>query len=479
MSSVLVVVGTDHHPFARAVEWADRWAQAHPDDQVTVQHGSSAPPARARGVAVVAPAELDGLMRGADVVITHGGPGTISAARAAGHVPLILPRDPSHGEHVDDHQMRFSAWADEHGLGSRADLGTLDERVARALGSGGTRRDLEQDDAQVAASVQRMVTLLGSPASRSVAADAPTVLYLGGFGRSGSTLLERMLGTIDGVVPLGEVVHLWERGLVDNELCGCGEPFSDCPFWTRVGETAFGGWRNVDLAQVRRLRQAVDRQRRAPLTLLPSPPLAVRKDLARYTDLYRRVYQAAVDVSGARVVVDSSKHASLAIALEHDRHIDLRVLHVVRDPRAVAHSWAREIARPESRPGTSMPRLSPANASGQWLSNNLLVDALRLTGLPVHLLRYEELVTAPQETVDAAWQGLRLPGPSRMRMLDATTLDLEPIHSVAGNPMRFRHGPTPLRPDDAWRQHMPSGDRRAVSAMTAPLRWRLGYRGVL
>lgn len=477
MSAVLVVVGTDHHPFARAVAWADRWATEHPGDDVTIQHGASLPPSRARGVAVIAPAELEGLMRTAAVVITHGGPGTIAAARAAGHVPLILPRDPAHGEHVDDHQMRFSAWADEHGLGTRVDHATLDATVARALSTGGTRRDVSHDDEQVAASVQRLVSLLGSAARRTVAADAPTVLYLGGFGRSGSTLLERMLGTVEGVVPLGEVVHLWERGVAEDELCGCGEPFSRCPFWTQVGDRAFGGWENVDLAEVHRLRGAVDRQRRAPLTLLPSPPLDVRKELARYTDLFRRVYQAAAAVSGARVVVDSSKHASLAIALQHDRHIDLRVLHVVRDPRAVAHSWAREVARPESRPGTSMPRLSPADASGQWLSNNLLVDALRLTGLPVHLLRYEDLVARPQAAVDAAWQALDLPGSSAMRMIDSTTLDLEPIHSVAGNPMRFRHGPTPLRSDDAWRRDMPAGDRRAVSALTALLRWRLGYRG--
>lgn len=473
---VLVVVGTDHHPFTRAVAWADAWATAHPDDAVMIQHGASPAPTRASGVAVVAPAELDDLMRAADVVITHGGPGTIAAARAAGHLPFVLPRDPVHGEHVDDHQMRFSAWADRHGLGVRVDLGTLDQRVTAALAGNGTRRDVEADSSHVAASVDRLTAVLGSSARRPVAPDAPTVVYLGGFGRSGSTLLERMLGTIEGVVPLGEVVHLWERGVADDELCGCGEHFSACPFWSQVGERAFGGWDQVDLAEVRRLRDAVDRQRRAPLTALPSPPLSVRKDLAAYTELYRRVYRAAADVAGARVVVDSSKHASLALALQHDRHIDLRVLHVVRDPRAVAHSWAREVARPESRPGTSMPRLSPARASGRWLSNNALVDAVRLTGTPVRLLRYEDLVAHPQETVDAAWRGLDLPGSGTMAMVDPSTVDLTPIHSVAGNPMRFRHGATPLRSDDAWRTAMPTGDRRAVGAMTAPLRWRFGYR---
>ena len=47
-------------------------------------------------------------------------------------------------------------------------------------------------------------------------AGAPRVLFIAGTGRSGSTLLERLLGQIPEVAPLGEVVHLWERGVIDN-----------------------------------------------------------------------------------------------------------------------------------------------------------------------------------------------------------------------------------------------------------------------
>ncbi|HQY33445.1 sulfotransferase [Actinotalea sp.] len=476
-ASLLVVVGTDHHPFDRAVAWADAWAHGHPEDRVTIQYGTSTPPAAASGVDVVAPAELDRLMHEADVVITHGGPGTISAARAAGHLPLILPRNPAHGEHVDDHQMRFSAWADRHGLGRRCvELGELTATVEAALLGEGTRAAAPAEDDRVAGSIRRLSDLLAAPdRGRRLALDAPTVVYLGGFGRSGSTLLERLLATLEGTVALGEVVHLWERGIAADDLCGCGQAFSSCPFWTQVGEAAFGGWDQVDLDEVRRLHAAVDRQRKAHLTLRPSPPLQVRKDLASYTSLYRAVYDAALAVSGARTVIDSSKHGSLAIALGRDHHIDLRVVHVVRDPRAVVHSWAKEVERPETRGRDSMTRFSPVTASALWASNNLLIDAVRLVGAPVHLVRYEDLVARPQQTVDAIWAGLGLPGPTTLPMVDDTTVELGPIHSVAGNPMRFRHGPTVLRTDEAWRTMMPRSHRRLVGALTAPIALRFGY----
>lgn len=85
------------------------------------------------------------------------------------------------------------------------------------------------------------------PATTDDAAAQPVrLLYLAGIGRSGSTLLERLLGEVPGVCSLGEVTHLWRRGVLRNERCGCGTPFLDCPFWRKVGESAFGGWRSAD-----------------------------------------------------------------------------------------------------------------------------------------------------------------------------------------------------------------------------------------
>ncbi len=90
------------------------------------------------------------------------------------------------------------------------------------------------------------------------------VLYLGGLGRSGSTLIERLIGQLPGVCPVGELVHLWERGITAGERCGCGEPFRECPFWQQVGKAAFGGWDEVEVSRVAALRARVDRNRFIP-----------------------------------------------------------------------------------------------------------------------------------------------------------------------------------------------------------------------
>ncbi|MER7211007.1 sulfotransferase [Streptosporangium sp. NPDC000239] len=310
--------------------------------------------------------------------------------------------------------------------------------------------------------------------------DSPSparVVFLGGLGRSGTTLLERLLGEVPGIAPLGEVAHLWTRGVLANEDCGCARPFGTCPFWREVGARAFGGW-SEDLAErVVTLGLRVDRTRRIPaLARFLAGGRSSRRPaaLGEYVAAHRRLYDAASEVAGCPVVVDSSKHASLAFCLAASG-VDVHVVHVVRDPRAVAHSWHRRVIRPES--GSPMTRWSPGRTSVHWLAQNLGIELLARGGVPVTRVRYEDLVRAPAETLGhlAARIGL----PVGLDFLTGEKALLSRAHTVAGNPMRFAVGPIGLVPDDAWRTAAPVLHRSLVTALTWPLMIKYGYRGRL
>ena len=475
---ILILVGTDHHQFDRLVAWADRRQRAHPDEDVFVQYASSQGPEHASGSAFLSPLDLEAAVRDADVVITHGGPGTINNARVGGHCPIVVPRDPTRGEHVDDHQCRFAVWASDRSLIVRvAEVTDLDASIA-ARGDQGTRVASQAlQDTEVTVDRLRLLVAGTGPGRRGrvVPADAPTVLYIGGSGRSGSTLLESMLARLPDVVVLGEVAHLWQRGLRNDELCACGEPFSGCQFWIDVGASAFGGWAEVDPEHVLTLKDAVDRQRRMLKTGKRHPGKAMRAQIIEYAEYYRRLFAAARDVSGASVVVDSSKVAPTALAYSHHRHIDLRVMHIMRDSRGVAYSWSKAVARPETHSEELMPQLSAYRSTKYWLSHNASIGLLRHRGVPLTRLRYEDLVADPGPVVQKAWQSLQLPGPGELPLVDRTTIELLPTHSVAGNPSRFRHGVTTLRPDSAWREELPERDRLLVTALTLPALAACGY----
>jgi UDP-N-acetylglucosamine transferase subunit ALG13 len=106
---VLVSVGTDVHPFDRLVSWIDAWAAMHPSVAVFQQIGNSNAPRHTPSARLLPIDELRALMARATVVITHGGPATIADARRVGRRPIVVPRHPGHGEHVDGHQQRYAA----------------------------------------------------------------------------------------------------------------------------------------------------------------------------------------------------------------------------------------------------------------------------------------------------------------------------------------------------------------------------------
>jgi hypothetical protein len=296
------------------------------------------------------------------------------------------------------------------------------------------------------------------------------VLFLGGLGRSGTTLVERLLGELPAVRALGEVVHLWQRDIRNDERCGCGARFSACTFWKRVGEQAFGGWHRVDVQRVHALRDAVERTRHIPRLARPSA------EVLEYAGYYTRVYRAAAEVSGAGVVVDSSKHSALAHVLRWADDIDLRVVHVVRDARGVAYSWTKTVTRPETDGADEMTRYSPGRSALLWNAHNAAFDLLARRGVPVHRVRYEQFLADPRAALRelASYAGIPV-GDDDLGFLGDGHADLRVGHSAAGNPMRFTVGRLPLRRDDAWTVALPRGQRRLVGAVCAPMLRAYGY----
>ena len=106
---VFVTVGTDHHPFDRLVDACETWASAR-DVGCFIQTGTSREVVTAGGAPYLPYPSMADAMTRAVAVVSHGGPATIMLARQSGQIPIVMPRDPVRGEHVDGHQQEFSRW---------------------------------------------------------------------------------------------------------------------------------------------------------------------------------------------------------------------------------------------------------------------------------------------------------------------------------------------------------------------------------
>lgn len=299
------------------------------------------------------------------------------------------------------------------------------------------------------------------------------VAFIGGTGRSGSTLVARSLGSAPGLCSVGELCWLWSYGLIRDRPCGCGQPFSSCPFWTAVGDHAYDGWHNVEAERASDLRRTLQRNRNVPALWRGGGSLA--DDLAEYGALMEALYDAIRVVSGAPIVVDNSKQVGAALVARSVPGVDLRVIHLIRRSHGVAHSWTKHVARSDMG-GSEMRRRTPGRTALKWVVDNALFEALGTGGTARLAVRYEDFVDQPGPELSRMLDFLDAPDhPDRLSFVDDLDVTLATDHSVWGNPMRLQTGPVRVRPDHGWRTGMSDRDRRVVTALSMPGLVRHGY----
>ncbi|MGH2944705.1 MAG: sulfotransferase [Solirubrobacteraceae bacterium] len=311
------------------------------------------------------------------------------------------------------------------------------------------------------------------------AAGRPKVLFIGGYSRSGSTLLDCMLGQLPGVFSTGELSYIWTRGLSENRLCGCGERFLDCPFWTRVGELGFGGWKRVDASSMIALERAVNRHRYLPFLLAPRLKPGFRRDLRRYADVLARLYGAIQQASQARLIVDSTIDPAYGFILRRVEGVDLRLVHMVRDSRATAFSWTRLRRVPDRGDGVAYQRtLHPARVATRWTLYHLLIHLLARAGFSEMRVLYERVADSPEEEIRRIMRHIDEPlAGAELDFIGPGEVTLGTNHTAAGNRMRLRRGTIPVRLDDEWATAMRPVHRRLVTVLTWPLLRSYGYPG--
>lgn len=303
------------------------------------------------------------------------------------------------------------------------------------------------------------------------------VLYIAGSGRSGSTILGRILGEADGFFFAGELCKIWKYGLLENRMCGCGEPFRDCTFWREVFREAYGGMDQVASRELYELRKKSASMRHIPLFLVPGGNTLMSRRIERFSGYLERLYAAIQARAGSRVIVDCSKSVSYGYVLGSMDTIDLHVVHIIRDPRGVAHE---KLKRKRYQPGDEKPvyagRYGLLESSLTWDVQNVAAEAfwrgIQGKYLKIH---YEDFVEKPRETVERILR-MAKENVSRLPFLGEHRVQLDPrSHSAAGNPVRFDSGTVDIKPDLAWMGEMSAEKKIIVTSLTWPLLLKYDY----
>lgn len=313
-------------------------------------------------------------------------------------------------------------------------------------------------------------------------AQRPTqVVYVGGTGRSGSTVLAGVLGELPGFVSVGEVRFLWQRGIVQDRLCGCGEHFSGCPWWSEVLDLALGPSSAADRERLA-LRMHEQLGRRTRLRTLPGHVAGHRSHVSLRPDgemehVLGRVYAAIAEVDDAQVVVDSSKLPTYASLIGGLETVDPHVVHLLRDPRASAYSWRRVKEQPDLGEGALMERRGAWKSALLWTVWNSSLEAMAADVAERYVrVTYEDFLAQPGVVLHRILTTFEMPAEVNSLFAQPSSVWLSDNHTVAGNPSRHERGLVPLVADDEWVAAMRRSDRRAVTALTWPMLRHYGYR---
>lgn len=291
------------------------------------------------------------------------------------------------------------------------------------------------------------------------------LIYIAGYGRSGSTLLDIGLGEHPDVFGAGEIGEFTRRVWAMNEYCACGSRVRSCPLWSKV----FSSW-------------TADRENALAEYL---PEQTAREKIISWRRLFRidrerfglRTRQLLLQISlasGRPITVDSNKVPGRGFVLASTAGVELYVVHLVRDPRAVVFSMMKTIKRQVKAGVQKDLRPKPLlHTALRWVIVNLAAEALvaRVGRKRSIRVRYEEFVANPHATLRRV---LGLVGKEPEQRLDDQSAPLRPHHQVSGSRHRMQKQLL-IRSDETWRWSMSPLRQLTVAAICAPLLWRYGY----
>jgi hypothetical protein len=300
------------------------------------------------------------------------------------------------------------------------------------------------------------------------------LLYIASNGRSGSTLLEMLLNVSPHLWTLGEF-HVLPWELRRDHPCGCGTSVVNCGLWGPIIKEHENILVHGSITHFRRVHNADRALRLAELPAFLSSRLhlsgAKSEEIHRYAEDNRIILDAvrcrAKELGKPSVtwLVDSSKSPYRLRWLAASHQFELKVIHLVKDPRAFAYSMAKDSSG-------VMKAYRVVRAATRWQVENRLFDALSrqyLRSDQFVRLRYEQLAEGTEETLQQLAEWLRIPSWSgaseRFRGMN---------HGIAGNPARFESRGIKL--DERWRRELPVNLQRLAFRCGWQLTARYGYQ---
>lgn len=311
-------------------------------------------------------------------------------------------------------------------------------------------------------------------------ANPVTVVYIMGYGRSGSTVSDILLNSHPDVVSAGALNNIY-RWILEKQNCACGETICQCDFWSKIVSNHTGDYKDAAFAgQVEEqlaVQDNVERMSKYSSVLFDKIPPGLR---TRYRKQMDDVFRQIADASGSHFVVDSSKSTrdctGRPLALHRYSSVNVKVIHLVRDGRGVAWSAVKSGGSQERKRVTEFRPYNFFRTTFSWTLTNFLALLTRRKLDDEHYLqlRYEDLIDQPEAQLRRIGKFIALDVQPIIDKLESDEA-LSVGHNLGGNRVRFNRT-IRFNPDQSWKNEMPYFYKLMFWLLAAPIARVFRYR---
>lgn len=286
------------------------------------------------------------------------------------------------------------------------------------------------------------------------------IVFIVGMERSGSTLLQNILGQFEGVRSIGEIRYVYKN--FDIKKCGCGKFLSECNEWKGVLEKKYS--LNIKQPELTRNRYfeffRISFVRKFLIHFL-------KKEIVRL----KRIYGFFND-NGGSIIVDSSKNVITPILLACQPNINVCVVHIVRDSRGIENSLnKRKISGHKGylRHKTMLAALN-------WnITNGICEKLADFEGIDYFRVKYEDLCEKPEQSMSDLLSNINCIDKFSEDIFENDRIVLKPNHTAGGSPSRYKVGDVPLKEDVKWKEELSRNKVCKVNLITGKKLKKYGY----
>ena len=288
---------------------------------------------------------------------------------------------------------------------------------------------------------------------------------------SGSTLLAMLLGSHPQATTIGDTAGTSYRKDPDYR-CSCGYKAQACPFWLHVIDQMARRGFNLDVTDFgtrfgypehRFIGRVLHTEYRGPIleTIRDSVlwlSTGWRRQFCTIAERNVALVETVTKITNSQILIDSSKLPHRLKFLLRIPELKVKVIHLVRDGRGVAHTYINDN-------GWSVEKSAIEWRLGVLAAEKLLA---RLDRGMWSQVRYEDLCSDPQAELEKLCVFLNL-DPSRVNM-DFRSADLH----VFGNKMRLSSEQA-IRLDNKWRMELTDSEISTIEHLAGGQLRTYGY----